>query len=299
MPGTNWIDLIKKGKVMLDNINKIKGMIGGLNDLNFDSLMAQVGLDDLASQIPALQRLSDSITNGLSMVSNLSSMNVAQIGLLSSISGVPQSVLNTVASGGIPDGFTQSDLNNLVNSLGSTSGIGSTVEYLSGYASQNGQTELSAEMIQQALVENGGSLPGLPTTMGTSLQDAEALLGSIQNIQQTLGGSLNQIGSSISGLFPSDTMSVGNVPSDLFESVGVDSSQLSSDVTNMLTGSQSATSSLDNVSSMLGGLGSGQLMDLTSGIYNIQNIQARIQRMLVWKTHLTTLLSSIGLPISL
>jgi len=298
MPGTNWVDLIQKAKTAMENVNKIKSMVNGLNDLNFDSLMAQVGLDDLAG-LDALSGIADSIQDGLSVLSNLPSMNGAQLGMLSSLTGVPEDVLNAVASGEIPDGFSTDDLNELVNSVSTMSGIGDTVQYLSDYASELGETELSTEVIQQALEQAGGSLPGLPASMGTTTQDAQALLDTVQNIQQSLGGSLNQIGSSISGLFPADTMSVDTLSPDILESVGVDPNALADEVSNLLGGTTGATSSLDSVNDMLEGLGSTQLTDLTSSIYNIKNIEARIARVKNFKTQIVNVLGGVGVSVDI
>lgn len=294
MPGTNWVQLLNQARQAITTINKIKGMVNGLNDLNFSSLMSQVGLDSL-SQLSSLANVSDSMLSGLATLSSLPSMNPAQLSTISEITGVAQDVLQQVSQGILPEGFDSNQLNELVNSMSTVSGLSQTIEHLSGVATGAGKAELTPELVQQALVAAGGSLPGLPSPMGTTLADATALLNTIQGVQQKLGGSLNSVGSAISGLFPSNDLSFDNISPDVWNSVGVDPASVASEINSLLTGSQSALSSLSSSSQMLGSLTGTQLFDLTSGIYNIQNIQARINRVVNFQTQITGMLSQIGI----
>jgi hypothetical protein len=297
MAGVNWVDLIKKAKTAMDTLNQVKGMVNALNDLNFESLaMGLAG--DMLSQLPSLAGISPTTLNGLSTVSQLAGMNPAQQSLISNLTGATPDVISSLASGNVPSGMSTDQLNGLVTSMGSLAGMGSMTTFLSDYATSQGATELTPELTQQAVASVNGNVPGMPSPVGTTLEDATALLGTVNTIQQQLGGSLNSIGSSLSSIFPSGDVAVGNISPTLLSSVGIDPSAFSSDVSSLLGGATGAASSLSSAASALGGLGSDQLADLTSSIYNMQNIQARIQRTILFQLNLTSVLSPLGISIS-
>lgn len=351
MAARNWIDLLLKAKKMVDNINRIKGMISAINDLNMSEMAMKMGKDQI-NQIPSLNKgnsgnpgssltrsnsasSSDAIVAGLSTISSINGMNEVQVAVLSNITGISSDILLNLAMGDVPQNSTPESLNELTLSLGNLSGMGDTVSHLSEFTANLGKTDLTPEIVQSALVERGGLLPGMPSAMGQTLQDAKALFSAIEDLQRKVGGAVTNTSSTMSALFPTGTLSADTLHPDILESVGIDPSKFQTEVRDFFTGGQTALSpppnsntgtqqfsnanvmggnsdsasggsssgqagsSLTNVANSLTSLSLDQLSSLTSWMYSVQNIKARLMRVLTFQKILMQSFSKIGISINI
>jgi hypothetical protein len=321
MPFTNFVDALNTIRKTIDTITDIKSMVIATTDLNFSDMSTGLTggmLSTVTDSVPGLTSAVAPIQNGLSTISNIPNMTTGQITTLSSISGVPTSVLTGLSTGTLTgtDASTESittAIGSVHRAVGTTEAISSINTAIADMNSEAGQTVVPAQLtpttVKSAMdkISGGAStvtLPGLGT-IENSDGAAQGVSDTISTLMTTSGGNPSSMISQFTGSTPSittDTLANPQILSALLPTASVEQlaampSQLQTAASDTLSGASSTFSDMaDNIS----GISSQQLDSMTSGIYTSLNLDARLQRMDSFKTLITSTISTVpGLSISI